>query len=132
MIRRFFRPLLALALLAASVPSWACVRACDGKAVSLACVSLCKQSQELLSQHGKLATLGGGLCEVQAKAAPDATLSAAFELAAPAPVFSLAAPVSAPAPAAPAFAAAVTRGPPSFASVLLSCTPRTNAPPIVG
>lgn len=129
MLRRFFRPLLALALLAASGPSWACARACDGKAVSLACVQLCRQSQELLSQHGKLATLGAGLCEVQASAAPDATLSAAFELAAPAVTLALVAPIAAPALVAPAIAAAATRGPPSFASVLLSTTPRTNAPP---
>jgi hypothetical protein len=132
MLRRFFRPLLALALLAASVPSWACVRTCDGKAVSLACVQLCQQSQELLSQHGKLATLGAGLCEVQASSAPDATLTAAFELAAPAVTIAAVAPSAAPAPVAPAFAAAATRGPPSFASVLLSKTPSTHAPPFFG
>lgn len=129
MLRRFFRPLLALALLAASVPSWACVRTCDGGSVSLGCVQLCQQSQALFSHNGKRATLGQDRCEVQVSAAPSATLTGAFELAAPAPAFVLSAPASPQAPSAPAFAAAATRGPPSFASVLLSKTPRTNAPP---
>jgi hypothetical protein len=128
-LRRLFRPVLALLLLAASGPSWACARACDGGAVSLACVSLCQRSQALLSHNGKLATLGADRCEVRVSAAPSATLTAAFELAAPAPAFGLATAAMPAAPVAPAFAAAATRGPPSFASVLLSTTPRTNAPP---
>jgi len=128
-LRKLLRPLLALSLLAASAPSWACARSCDGRAVSLACVQVCEQSQALLSQGGKLATLGQDRCEVRVSAAPEATLSAAPELAAPASLFVLPAPALAAAPAALPRVAAATRGPPAFASVLLTETPRSNAPP---
>jgi hypothetical protein len=131
-LRRFFRPLLALSLLAASVPSWACARSCDGKAVTLACVQVCEQSQALLSQHGKLATLGQDRCEVRVSAAPDATLSAAPELGAPALAYSLPAPVIAPALSIQPRVVSATRGPPAFASVLLIETPRNTAPPFFG
>lgn len=131
-LRTFLRPLLALLLALASMPAWACARSCGSSSeASLACVRLCARSQALLTQGGKLASLGARSCGVEAKVnrAP-AVLGAVAPLQAPAITFTGVS--AAPALVLPSSRplASATRGPPNPSPYLASQHPLANAPPI--
>lgn len=128
-LRKLFKPLLALLLSASAVPSWACVRACDGRTSSLSCVKLCARSGALLSESGRLPLLGAMACSVAGVDAAPALSAQAFALSAPGFAATMVDAVcGAPVAQAPG-AAAATRGPPPPHSYLSSQHPFANGPP---
>jgi hypothetical protein len=133
-MKRFRRPLfngLAAALLVGAVlPSWICVRSsCERRAASLACVRLCAHSRALLTDGGRLASLGADVCAVAASfAAP--TLAASEVHLNPPEQSALVSVFPGALPALPLLtAASAARAPPRPSSYLSSDHPFANAPP---
>jgi hypothetical protein len=128
-LRKLFKPMLALAVLASAVPSWACVRACDGNSSSLACVKACAVSDALLSDDGQSPLLSAKACAVASFDATPVLSVEAFKLSAPvAAAFAVEAVSGVPVLDA-VVADATTRGPPSASSYLSSRHPFANGPP---
>lgn len=126
----FLRPLFALALAFSTLPAWSMQMACARRGpASLACVRLCAHSAALLTQDGKLASLGHGDCSVRSQPSDDSltaeraqapqSVDALFCALAPAPVVTNAAPG----------ASLCLRGPPSPSLFLWCQHPSANAPP---
>jgi hypothetical protein len=126
----FAKVIVALLFGVSAVPSWACARDCRGSSSeSLACVKLCAHSRALLTQDGKLASVGEMACSVAGVDAAPALSSAGFELRAPSPAATLAPVTVESLPAIPALAPAQTRGPPLPHAYLSSQHPFANGPP---
>lgn len=129
-MRTYLHATLALLLALSSIPAWACARTCSpATGSSLVCVKLCARSQALLTQDGKLDSLGAQACGIQTQAAPTAFSIAAFEL--PQPDGAHAALVTEVQVILPLAGAAVQAGraPPSAPDFLSSYHPQANAPP---
>ena len=128
-----YRPLhsLLIALFVwASLPAWT-VQARHGHGRSLACVHACALLDSVLTQGGKLASLGQGDCSVSAVDRADAVLVGAVKVGSPPMAAALAAcaPIASPAPGLAYQAAAPRRGPPALGG-FLSCEHRqAQAPP---
>jgi len=128
--RTYLRPLIALVLALASTPAWACYKACSPNAgADLACVRLCARSQALLTQDGKLDSVGAQACGIQVST-EDAMLSVApFELAQPEAGLAAAqvvATLDLPTVCIPVL---MGRSPPRPSQLISSYHPQANAPP---
>lgn len=67
-MKRMLTSLLVLTLLLGQAPAWAmaCGQRCMPSA-SLACLRVCAKSKDLLTQHGKLPSLGQGCGQVETR-----------------------------------------------------------------
>lgn len=129
-LSKFLRPTLALLLAMSSIPAWACARTCSPAGdSSLACVRICARSQALLTDGGKLESVGAQACGVMTGDAQVSFNVAIFELAQP--EGGLAALVAKA--EMPMLQLALTveagRAPPIAPDFLRSYHPQANAPP---
>lgn len=123
------RPFLALALVLTSLPAWICARPC-GLRQDLTCVRLCAHSKALLTEGGKLASVGADTCAVRAelRQAPG-VLGAVAALDVPVSHFVGLAPIAPSALSLLTEGPQAGRGPPTLSSYLSFQHPFTNGPP---
>ena len=132
-LRTILRPLFALLLAFSSAQAVACTRSCGSApgGTSLLCVKICARSKALLTQGGKLDSVGAQACGLEAQRTQiTGVLSQISHLQGPDLIFVGIADSAATSQPTNFSVSMSTRGPPSFSPYLLSQHPFANAPPL--